>query len=376
LSLVLPEHETVVRRFWDEVVGGGRLDVADQLATPDLRIESPFHDPGRGPVALKRIATELRRAFPDIHVELDDIFGADGYVAVRWRTGRHPHRGPYRGIPPTSREIELAGLQLVRLEDGRIADVWLELDELAAVREMRVVPPEELDAPRRAAFVFRSAFRFAALDAKHGRRPATGPEARPAADVRSAGSQRSAPATPEPVRAEDGVAENIAVVRRIFDEVINEGNLEAAAEVTSATTVIHVPFAGPTVGPHALRTMVDGLRRGFPDLVLEIDFEFGIGDRVACRWRSTRQTHLGPYRGIPPTGRPVLTTGIDFFRFENRRVEELWMEIDQLSAVRQMGVIPPEELRGGRRMLFTLAGLFRMGFLEAKYGIGQARTKS
>jgi predicted ester cyclase len=376
VKLASPEHESVVRRFWNDVVGEGSLAVADQLATLDMRVESPFPDAGRGPDALKRIASELRCGFPDIRVEIEDVFGAKDYLAVRWRTGSHVHRGAYRGIPPTGREVQLTGIQLARLEGERVAETWLELDELAAVRAMGLVPPEGIAPPRLAAFVLGSAFRFAVLDARHASSDASRPTAsRTPADA-SSGSPRPPAASSAQSSAQGDVAANIAVVHRIFDEVINDGNLAAAPEVTSPTTVIHVPFEGPTVGPHALQALVGGLRGGFPDLVLEIDFEFGIGDRIASRWRSIRQTHLGPYRGLPPTGRHVVTTGIDIFRFENQRVEELWMEMDQLSAVRQMGVIPPEELRGGRRMLFTLAGVFRMGFLEAKYGIGQARTKS
>jgi predicted ester cyclase len=375
VKLVSPEHERVARRFWDEVVNGGRLEVVDQIATPDVRIESPFPDAASGLGALKRIAGELRRGFPDIGVEIEDLFGAGDHVAVRWRTGTHVHRGPYRGIPPTGRHVELTGIQLARLEGDRIAETWLELDELAAARTMGLVPAEGIPPPRLAAFVVGSAFRFAVLDARHGRSDAPDPTITP-----TPGGMRSESAPPATAAAaqqmdQDEVAANVAVVHRIFDEVINRGNLAAAEEVTSPTTQIHVPFGGPTVGPHALRMMVGGLRGGFPDLVLEIDFEFGVGDRIASRWRSTRQTHLGPYRGIPPTGRTVETTGIDIFRFENGRVEELWMELDQLSAVRQMGVIPAEGVTGARRALFTLGSVFRMGFLEARHGIARPRTR-
>jgi hypothetical protein len=52
------------------------------------------------------------------------------------------------------------------------------------------------------------------------------------------------------------------------------------------------------------------------------------------------------------------------------------MEIDQLSAVRQMGLIPTEGVRGARRALVTLGGVFRMGFLEARHGIARARAKN
>lgn len=365
------EHEAVVRRFLEEVVNEGRERSAEELASPATRLTTPYTDLGHGAEGLRQLAGILRRAFPDLRVDVEDIFSAGSNVAARWRAGPHEHAGPYRGIPPTRKHVDLTGILLARVEDGRITALWLELDELAALRQMKLVPPEEISTPRRGLFMVASALRFTLLDAKER---SAGPA--PAGARRAAASgSASVVARPAKATGDDGTVEqHIAVVHRTFDHVINKGQLDEAEEVTSSTTLIHVPFGGPNVGPHALRTLVTGLRTGFPDLLLEIEFEFGVGDRVASRWRSTRQTHLGPYRGIPPTGKSVNTTGIDIFRFENGRIEELWMEMDQVSAVRQMGVIPPEGAHGARRALFTLGSIPRMAFLEAKHGIARARA--
>jgi predicted ester cyclase len=174
----------------------------------------------------------------------------------------------------------------------------------------------------------------------------------------------------------DTVERNIAVVRRVYDEVINQGNLEAAAEVTTPTTQVHVPFTHPGHGTPGLQKIAAGLREGFPDIRVEVDDIFGVDDKVVARWKTTRQTHDGVYRGLPPTHKEVRITAIQVFKLENERIVEFWLEMDQLNAVRQMGVVAPEHYAGPRLGLFVLGSVFRMGFLTAKHGIvGKRRAK-
>lgn len=172
------------------------------------------------------------------------------------------------------------------------------------------------------------------------------------------------------------VEQNKASVRRIFEEVFNEGRLELVDELLAPDTEVHVPFADPGSGPAALKKIVTGLREGFPDLHLEIDDLVGEGDKVAVAWHSTRQTHLGPYRGLPPTRRSIQVSGIDILRFEQGRVAEFSMHLDELGAVRQMGVVPPEGVSSPRRAAFVLGSLFRFAYLEARHGItGRKRRR-
>jgi predicted ester cyclase len=171
------------------------------------------------------------------------------------------------------------------------------------------------------------------------------------------------------------VEQNKAVIRRIFDEIINQGNLDLADELLTPDTEVHVPFADPGSGPAALKAIVAGLRQGFPDLHLEIDELIGEGDLVAVAWHSTQQTHTGPYRGLPPTGREVRISGIDMMRLADGRVSMFSMHLDELGAVRQMGVVPPEGVSSGKRAAFVVGSLFRFGYLEAKYQIGSRGKK-
>jgi predicted ester cyclase len=171
------------------------------------------------------------------------------------------------------------------------------------------------------------------------------------------------------------VEQNKAVIRRIFDEIINQGNLDLADELLTPDTEVHVPFDDPGSGPQALKKIVGGLREGFPDLHLEIDELIGEGDVTAVSWHSTQQTHTGSYRGLPPTGRAVRISGIDMMRFRDGRVSMFSMHLDELGAVRQMGVVPPEGVSSGKRAAFVLGSLFRFAYLEARHQITRGRGK-
>jgi predicted ester cyclase len=60
---------------------------------------------------------------------------------------------------------------------------------------------------------------------------------------------------------------------------------------------------------------------------------------VVARWRSIG-THRGSFQGIPPTGKPLMMTGITVFRIEDGKIIEEWSESDVLGLPQQMGAIP------------------------------------
>jgi predicted ester cyclase len=77
----------------------------------------------------------------------------------------------------------------------------------------------------------------------------------------------------------------------------------------------------------------------FPDAHLTIEDVVAEGDMVA--WRFTvRATHIGSFRGIPPTGKPVTLTGIAMTRMRDGQMAENWNETDDLGLLQQLGVIP------------------------------------
>ncbi|MEU6646462.1 ester cyclase [Saccharomonospora sp. NPDC046836] len=70
---------------------------------------------------------QLRAAFPDVRLDIEDIFAADGRVAVR-NTIRGTHLGEFQGIAPTGRSIEVMSNEIYRVENGLIVEEWIVTD--------------------------------------------------------------------------------------------------------------------------------------------------------------------------------------------------------------------------------------------------------
>jgi steroid delta-isomerase-like uncharacterized protein len=141
------------------------------------------------------------------------------------------------------------------------------------------------------------------------------------------------------VPAEDN---NEAVIRR-WIEAYNERDLEAEADVLAPGFVAHVPAApGPLEGLEAWRQFSGPFAEAFPDLRLTVEDVVSEGEKVAARV-AFRGTHRGGFQGIPPTGKEVAFSSMEFNRVVGGKVEEHWVELDLLGLMQQLGAIPEPE---------------------------------
>ncbi|MGW9627393.1 ester cyclase [Microbacterium sp. NPDC055521] len=118
------EMLAVVERMLVEGFAGGRLDVADELCSPDL-IEHQFGLTGRGAEAIAKIRNGMKTvhdAFPDLHFTIGDWAIAGDTIWVRAEaTGTNT--GPFIG-PPTGRPVQFTVYDSARVVDGRIVEHW------------------------------------------------------------------------------------------------------------------------------------------------------------------------------------------------------------------------------------------------------------
>jgi steroid delta-isomerase-like uncharacterized protein len=134
--------------------------------------------------------------------------------------------------------------------------------------------------------------------------------------------------------------DNREIPLRVFDEILNEGRLDVADEIVAPNFRLHSPTRlEPIEGPDGFKQFVTDLRRGFPDLKIVVDQTMAEGEMVAIRSHVTG-THLGTYRGIPPTRRQIQKTQLHMFRIADGRIEETWQEIDGLGVMQQLGIFP------------------------------------
>jgi steroid delta-isomerase-like uncharacterized protein len=139
--------------------------------------------------------------------------------------------------------------------------------------------------------------------------------------------------------------ENMAIVRRWFDEVWNRGQVATIHELMAADAV-GVGQGGAEVvihGPHEFQVFVEKLRGAFPDIHVTIEDVFATGDRVAARWSAT-MTHRGDHLSIPASGKQVRITGISLVQIANGKIIAGWDNWDQMTLMREIGAIKGAEI--------------------------------
>jgi len=134
--------------------------------------------------------------------------------------------------------------------------------------------------------------------------------------------------------------DNIALVRRLIEEVWNKGNLDVLGELVSDKYMGVEPIHGEVRGLEAFRRQVQSYRAAFPDLRMTIDDIGMSGDRIFVRWTG-RGTHRGTFMGIAPTNNRGEIKGISIDRVSGGKVVEHQQSYDSLALFQVLGVVPP-----------------------------------
>ena len=109
--------------------------------------------------------------------------------------------------------------------------------------------------------------------------------------------------------------------------LIGDGNLDAVGEYFTPDYVAHLTDQDMTGGHGAIRRFLGEIRRGFPDLQVEVEILVESEDRVAWQ-RTLRATHKGDFKGFPATGRPVVWRDMATSRFRDGLIAEDWVITD------------------------------------------------
>jgi len=132
---------------------------------------------------------------------------------------------------------------------------------------------------------------------------------------------------------------NKNVVRRLFEEVWNKGNLAVADELF-ADNYSHHDSSTPEFGrgPESEKKRATLYRTAFPDVRLTVEDIIAEGETVTARW-SCKGTHKGGLSGIAPTGKQFTISGISIARFTNGKMIEGWVNWDALGLMQQLGIV-------------------------------------
>ena len=258
------KNKEIVRRYFLEVMNLGRLDALDELLSPDFVFTAPsLPEPCRGPDNLKELVKILHQKVAHFYIHVCDMVADGDTVVTHWRSGGTHTDGSLaytdRGdITPIVSNFEIHGVTWHKIKDGKIVESTADEDTASLMTQLGVLPYKQ---------------------------PASS-------------SSREA---------------NQVLVRRYFNEVLNQGNLDVIDEIIDR----HFHFIvqdrpEPFRGREGLKGFVRNIRKAFPDITFAIAGETLEGEKVAIR-RKVKGTHKGELFGTAPTNQLVETLGIDIF---------------------------------------------------------------
>lgn len=131
-------NKALLRQLWNGF-NNRNLDVFIDLATQDYidhAIPSGLPASREG---WKMLSAGYIAAFPDAHVHELDIIANSDYVIGRFRfTGTH--QGELMGIPATNNTVDVSGILIVRIRDGKFAERWEEFNSMALMQQLEALP--------------------------------------------------------------------------------------------------------------------------------------------------------------------------------------------------------------------------------------------
>jgi steroid delta-isomerase-like uncharacterized protein len=132
----IEDNKNIVRRFFEEGPSKGDLTAADDLLAPNFALHTPLPSaPGiRG---MNDVITACRDAFEHLNVTVEDLMAEDDKVAARF-TARGIHKGSFNGLQPTGKSITMTGIEIFRIENGKIAELWGEANLFGLMQQLGI----------------------------------------------------------------------------------------------------------------------------------------------------------------------------------------------------------------------------------------------
>ena len=122
------EVRVVIKRFIEELWNQGNLEAADELLSAELVYHEPMQTI-QGVADYRQFVESVRSAFPNAQFTYEDLVVEGDRAALRWALeAAHEGQMPAVPIPPTGFKLEMSGQTAFRLEEGKIAEIWMETD--------------------------------------------------------------------------------------------------------------------------------------------------------------------------------------------------------------------------------------------------------
>lgn len=133
-------NKAIARRFLDELWNRGNFAVVDELLASDY--DGHSSTVVRGPEGAVAFIPTVHAAFPDFQFKILDQIAEGDKVATRWKLSG-THEGAFQGAPPSGKRVEMTGITIFRVADGRLIEGWTNEDLLGMLQQIGAIPTPE-----------------------------------------------------------------------------------------------------------------------------------------------------------------------------------------------------------------------------------------
>lgn len=131
----------LIKRFYEDVIGNGNLALIDELTTDDIADhEEGLPGQPSGREGVKFFVGAMREAFPDVRVKSIEPMMTDGNLEAARVILAGTHEGELMGVSATGKSVEFESIDIIRVEDGKVAEHWGVTDTLSLMQQLGAIP--------------------------------------------------------------------------------------------------------------------------------------------------------------------------------------------------------------------------------------------
>ncbi|MDX1664068.1 MAG: ester cyclase [Candidatus Promineifilaceae bacterium] len=140
MTTTTERNKQIARRYLLDVWGEYDFEAEKELVAEDVVDHNAIPDLPPGREGHNKFLRICQAALPEIEVTIEELLAEGDRVAYGW-TARGTSEGPFLGIAPTGKEVTITGTDIVRIENGKIAEMWHVEENLGLMRQLGAAPP-------------------------------------------------------------------------------------------------------------------------------------------------------------------------------------------------------------------------------------------
>jgi predicted ester cyclase len=131
----MDESIDVVRRLTQEGFVGGNVDVVDEVVASDCVDHDPLPGQGQGRDGQRHVCRMVVDGLSDRSTLQDDYLAVGDTVIENW-VFQGTHTGDFMGVPATGMRLQVRGIEIWRLANGRIVERWGVVDAAGVMEQI------------------------------------------------------------------------------------------------------------------------------------------------------------------------------------------------------------------------------------------------